>query len=394
MILNAPNPFRPGAGRVPPELAGRSSVLADFTEMLNSVAADGEGDRPWIISGLRGVGKTVLLNQCARNAVDAGWVVVKVEATGSQPLAVQLAKEIYVALRKTATVSEKVRRSFRDAFAVFRSFQIKVDPNGTYGFGFDVQAAAGKADSGQLSTDLAEMLEALGVASRAAGIGVLLAVDELQEASTTDLEALNVALHQLGQDPRPVPLVFLGTGLPSLPAVVSRASTYAERMYLYRTLELLGEDDTRDALVAPARRERVVWTDVALAIVSEASGGYPYFIQACGKHVWDVAASRTIDAEDARIGIGRARDEVDAGLYRSRWERATPAQREFMRAMAVDRDGPSHISEIAARLGRAQTAVSTPRQQLIQSGLVYAPGRGYLAFTVPGMADYITRHGH
>lgn len=394
MILNAPNPFRPGAGRVPPELAGRSSVLAEFTEMLNSVAADGEGDRPWIISGLRGVGKTVLLNQCARNAVDAGWVVVKVEATGSQPLAVQLAKEIYVALRKTATVSEKVRRSFRDAFAVFRSFQIKVDPNGTYGFGFDVQAAAGKADSGQLSTDLAEMLEALGVASRAAGIGVLLAVDELQEASTTDLEALNVALHQLGQDPRPVPLVFLGTGLPSLPAVVSRASTYAERMYLYRTLELLGEDDTRNALVAPARRERVVWTDVALAIVLEASGGYPYFIQACGKHVWDVAASRTIDAEDARIGIGRARDEVDAGLYRSRWERATHAQREFMRAMAVDHDEPSHISEIAARLGRAQTAVSTPRQQLIQSGLVYAPGRGYLAFTVPGMADYITRHGH
>lgn len=394
MILNAPNPFRPGAGRVPPELAGRSSVLAEFTEMLNSVAADGEGDRPWIISGLRGVGKTVLLNQCARNAVDDGWVVVKLEATGSQPLAVQLAKEIYVALRKTATVSEKVGRSFRGAFAVFRSFQIKVDPNGTYGFGFDVQAAPGKADSGQLSTDLAEMLEALGAAARAAGIGVLLAVDELQEASTTDLEALNVALHQLGQDPRPVPLVFLGAGLPSLPAVLSRASTYAERMYLYRTLDLLGEEDTKDALVTPARRERVVWTDVALTIVLEASGGYPYFVQACGKHVWDVAASRTIDAEDARIGVGRARDEVDAGLYRSRWERATPAQREFMKAMADDRDAPSQVSEIAARLGRVQTAISAPRQQLIQTGLVYTPRRGYLAFTVPGMADYITRRGH
>jgi hypothetical protein len=360
--------------------------------MLEAVATDGEGERPWIISGLRGVGKTVLLNQCARNSVAAGWIVVKLEASGNQSLAIQLAKEIYVALRKAATVSDKVKRSFGDAFAVFRSFQLKVDPAGTYGFGFDIQAASGKADSGQLSTDLAEMLESLGLAARAAGTGVLLAVDELQEAPKEDLEALNVALHQLGQDPRPTPLMFLGTGLPSLPSVLAKASTYAERMYLYRTLGLLSDEDTRDALVTPSQRERVTWSEEALDLVLETSRGYPYFVQACGKHIWDVAASRTIDADDARIGIARARDEVDAGLYKSRWERATTAQQEFMTAMAQDSDQPSLVSDIATRLGRAQTAVSAARQSLIQSGLVYTPRRGYLAFTVPGMADYITRH--
>ncbi|GAB2723741.1 ATP-binding protein [Arthrobacter bambusae] len=394
MILNAPNPFRPGAGRVPPELVGRSAVLSDFMGVLGSMAGSGEGERPWIISGLRGVGKTVLLNQCGRNAVDAGWVVVKLEASGSQPLAVQLAKEIYVALRKAATVSEKVKQAFKETFSVFRSFQIKVDPAGVYGFGFDVQAVAGKADSGQLSTDVAEMLESLGLAARAAGTGVLLAVDELQEAPKDDLAALNVALHQLGQDPRPVPLMFLGTGLPSLPAVLAKASSYAERMYLYRALDVLSEEDTKEALLVPSRRERVNWTEAALGIVLGVSRGYPYFVQACGKHIWDVAASRIIDAEDARIGIARARDEVDAGLYKSRWERATTAQQEFMKAMARDGDNPSLVADIATRLGRAQTAVSAPRQSLIQAGLVYTPRRGYLAFTVPGMADYINRHGH
>ncbi|NWL32028.1 ATP-binding protein [Paenarthrobacter nitroguajacolicus] len=394
MILNAPNPFRPGAGRVPPELTGRSNVLADYTALLGSVATSGEGERPWIISGLRGVGKTVLLNQCGRDAIDAGWIVIKLEASSSQPLAVQLAKEIYVALRKAATASEKVRKAFKGTFAVFRSFQIKIDPNGAYGFGFDVQPAAGKADSGQLSTDLAEMLESLGLAARAAGFGVLLAIDELQEAPIADLEAMNVALHQLGQDLRPVPLMFLGTGLPSLPAVLAKASSYAERMYLYRTLDVLSPEDTKEALVAPSQRERVTWSSGALDMVLDTSGGYPYFVQACGKHIWDVAASRTIDIDDARIGIGRARDEVDAGLYKSRWERATSAQQEFMKAMAQDNDAPSLVSEIAARLGRAQTAISAPRQSLIQSGLVYTPRRGYLAFTVPGMADYINRHGH
>jgi len=131
-----------------------------------------------------------------------------------------------------------------------------------------------------------------------------------------------------------------------------------------------------------------------LGLVLKTSRGYPYFVQACGKHIWDVAASRTIDADDARIGIARARDEVDAGLYKSRWERATTAQQEFMAAMAQDNDTPSLVSDIATRLGRAQTAVSAARQSLIQSGLIYTPRRGYLAFTVPGMADYITRHGN
>lgn len=391
MILNAANPYRPGAGRVPPELAGRSAVMSEYGSLLSTVTRDQMGDRPWIISGLRGVGKTVLLNQCSREAAAAGWVTIKIEASGSHSLGSQLANETYVALRKVAKLPEKVRKSFREAFSVFKAFQINIDPAGAYSFGFDVQAANGQADSGQLATDLAELLQSLGEGARAAGIGVLIAIDELQEADRDDLMALNVALHQLGQDPHPVPVIFIGTGLPSLPAVMADASSYAERMYLYRSLGLLDPEATTDALVTPASREGVTWGEDALEQVLAVSQGYPYFIQACGKHVWDVAASRTINAEDARLGIARAREEVDAGLYMARWERATNNQQEFMKAMAADNDEPSLVSELATRLGKPQTTLSMARRTLIQAGLVYSPRRGQLAFTVPGMADFINR---
>lgn len=390
VILNEPNPYRPGAGRVPPLLAGREQLMAQFAGLLRQAATTGDGERPWLIYGLRGVGKTVIINQLAVMAAEAGWPVVKVEAQTGKSLATRLTQDLYIALRKLSAVSRGKDAILR-VLSVFKSFQIRVDPAGSYTFGFDVEPATGVADSGNLAVDLTELLQALGLAARAEGLGLFIAVDELQEAPRQDLNALNVALHQLGQEVHPVPVVFVGAGLPSLPAVMAEATSYAERLYLVEEIGLLTEGQTRQALSVPATKARVHWSEEALELVVAEASGYPYFVQACGKYCWDVAPARTISEADAAIGVQRARAEVDQGLYRSRWDRANASQQEFMEAMVPDGSGPSAVGEVARRLGKKLTALSPVRSQLIGSGLIYSPRRGEVAFTVPGMDQYIER---
>lgn len=386
------NPFKPGAGRVPPVLAGRSDLLGEFRNRLYQARETGEGERPWILSGLRGVGKTVLLNQLGREAAELKLIFIKVEATSSNPLAVALAKELHLALRRVLSSSERSKQLWSKAARVLRSFQVRVDPSGTYSFTVDIEAERGVADSGDLAVDLQELLQTIGLASREANTVLLLAIDELQEASSDDLAALNVALHNLGQDVFPVPVVFVGAGLPSLPAVLADATSYAERLYDYRQIGLLDTAATIEALTAPARANGVDWEPDALNAAVTATGGYPYFIQACGSHVWAVRATDIITLDDARIGIESARTEVEQGLYQSRWERATPTQRAFMAAMAIDNDAPSSMAELVARLGKKRTTdLSVNRRDLIRNGYIYTPERGFVAFTVPGMADFIDR---
>jgi AAA ATPase domain len=391
--LPAPNPFKPGAGRVPPELAGRAVLVNDVQSALDQIVLEGEGGRPVIISGLRGVGKTVLLNEFVRRAQDSRlWFAIKLEAVADTSLQVPLARAIYLELRSTMGAGEIAREKFAKALSVFRSFQLKVDPTGTYSFGFDVDPAAGIADTGDFEHDVYELLDQLGTTARELGMGVLLAVDELQTAPKSDLNSLNVALHTLGQDARPVPVSFIGTGLPSLPAVLADATSYAERLYDFRTIGLLDDAEARDALAHPVERRGITWADDAINATLVSVGGYPYFAQACGKHVWDVSTGDTITLPDALIGIQKARDEVDRGLYMSRWDRATQAQRAMMKAMAADNDQPSAIQDLVARLGRSRTSdLSVSRRELIKAGHIYAVDRGYVAFTVPGMADFIHR---
>lgn len=390
------NPFKPGAGRVPPVLAGRDAIMSVVDRVMRDVVGSGEGDRPIVISGLRGVGKTVLLNEViVRANRSRRWIAVKVEALTGRSLAAQLAQSLHAELRKQMSIGDQVVEKLRRAASALRSFQLRVDPGGSYSFGFDVHPISGVADSGHLETDLRELLEELGLAARELDMGLLLAVDELQEAPTTDLNALNVALHDIGQNPRPVPVLFVGTGLPSLPSVLADATSYAERLYDYRTLDLLTDAETNLALSTPTGDRGVSWDPLALAEAVTSVGGYPYFAQACGKHVWDARATpERITLEDARLGIAQARDEVDRGLYQSRWERATPAQREVMRAMATDRGRPSSVQDLVARTGKKRTSdLSVSRRELIRNGHVYSPDRGYLAFTVPGMDDFIERKG-
>jgi hypothetical protein len=255
-----------------------------------------------------------------------------------------------------------------------------------------VQAAAGRADTGDPAVDLPELFVALGTTTRDLSVGTLLLIDEMQDVPDVELRALNSAVHEMGQGANPLPVVVIGAGLPSLPEVLSKATSYAERLYEYVSIGALDRASAHEALTVPATALDVAWEPAALACIDTFSGGYPYLIQTGGKYAWDYAATSPITAEDAEAGLVQARREVDAGLYRARWQRATPLQRQIMRAMAdLSDDAPIAMAQVAEVLGRERNELSVPRDQLIKKGLVYAPNRGLIAFTVPGMADYARR---
>lgn len=385
------NPFRPGAGRRPPVLAGREALLSAFDVSRRRAEALGEGDRGWVLSGLRGVGKTVLLNELLRQVSDRRWITAKLEATTDRSLSAGLSQALVRSMR-TATGRHPEARLKR-MLAVFKSFSLTADPSGAVSVGVEIDPARGIADSGQPGEDLADLLETMGETARAVDVGVLILIDELQEAARADMSALNHAMHHVGQAAVPLPVMVVGAGLPSLPAQLAEATSYAERLYDYRSVGRLDDDASRDALTLPLRQHNVEWAPTALDGAIETARGYPYFIQAIGKQVWDNARRSPIDDSDVEVGITEARREVDDGLYRSRWERATPAQRELLRVLArVGGDEPASVAELAQAMGRSRASdLSVARNELIRKGLAYAPERGLLSFTVPGMHDFIER---
>ena len=386
------NPFRPGAGRRPPVLAGREPVLEAFTVVRRRVDELGEGDRGWILHGLRGVGKTVLLNELLAQVSDKGWIAAKVEVTPATPLPVALASALVRSMRSATGRHPEPR--LRRLLGVFKAFSLKFDPpSGLVSLGVEVAPVAGVADTGRFADDLAMLFEVLGETSRDLGIGTLILVDELQEANAADLSAVNTAVHQLGQSDIPLPVVFVGAGLPSLPAQLAEATSYAERLYDYRPVGLLDSIGAAAALTGPTVAHGVVWEPDALQAALAIAGGYPYFLQEVGKHVWDAARSSIINLDDVSVGGDFARREVDEGLYRSRWERATPAQQKLLRVMGeLGGDSPVAIADLAKAMGKRRVSdLSVARNEVIKKGLLYAPERGWLAFTVPGMHTFIAR---
>lgn len=383
------NPFRPGAGRRPPVLAGRERLLEGFDVVIRRIEQTGEGDRSWVINGLRGVGKTVLLNELLSQANQRKWIVAKVEASSGSPLRNVLAAELAKAMR-TATGRHPQGGALKRALGVFKAFSLQLGLTGV-NVGVEVEPLKGIADSGRLGEDLTALFEVLGLASQEFNIGTLLLIDELQEASREDLAAINMAVHEIGQAGVPLPVVLVGAGLPSLPAQLADAGSYAERLYAYQPVGLLADEPVETALTEPCRVQGASWDDDALAAALELAQGYPYFVQAIGKHVWDLAPGPQIHLEDVAEGGRLARDEIDAGLYRSRWERATVAQRRMLRGMAeLGGEGSVEIGELAVHLGKSRTSdLSVARGELIKKGLVYAPERGLVAFTVPGMAEFV-----
>ncbi|MBA2573642.1 MAG: AAA family ATPase [Nocardioidaceae bacterium] len=388
----AANPFRPGAGRKPPVLAGRESVLDAFSVVRRKAEDYAEGDRGWILNGLRGVGKTVLLNELLSQVTEKGWITAKVEVTPGTPLPVALASALVRSMR-TATGRHPEPR-LRRLLGVFKAFSLKVNPaSGVISLGVEVNPVKGVADTGRFADDLAMLFEVLGETSRDLGIGTLILVDELQEATSHELTAVNTAVHQIGQSDAPLPITFVGAGLPSLPAQLADATSYAERLYDYRHIGLLDNAAARAALTGPTDGRDVSWEPQALEQSLSIAAGYPYFLQAVGKHVWDAALTTTITIDDVNVGGESARQEVDEGLYRSRWERATAAQRQMLRAVADLGGGDATtVAELVAAMGKKRVQdLSVARNELIKKGLLYAPERGFLAFTVPGMHTFITR---
>lgn len=381
------NPYSPGAGRRPPELAGRDPELGRF-QVVMARLEQGLTDRGLMLTGLRGVGKTVLLNEFRGRAEERGWLVAKAEAGEGRPFRALIAQSLNQALRSVLG-RPGVRDKLRRALAVFKAFTLKIAPDGSLALGIDVEPSAGRADTGDLELDLTELALDLGDAAKGLGIGAVILIDEMQDLEGAELAAIAAAAHEAGQ--RDMPFLVVGAGLPGLPVALTEAKSYSERLFEYRRIGPLDREAASAALIRPAEARSVKWSDEAAELVLQESAGYPYFLQVYGKTTWDYAEASPIRADDARVGVEVGHRELDVGFYGSRWERATPNQKKYLRAVAEGGDGPSSSAEVAKRLGRRPSDVSVSRDQLIKKGLLYAPDRGTIAFTVPGMADFIER---
>ncbi|MBH0778554.1 AAA family ATPase [Nocardia bovistercoris] len=385
------NPYAPGAGQRPPELAGRDKQLTAFDIVLERIAR-GRPERSVMLTGLRGVGKTVLLNQLRSAAVSRNWGTGKIEARPDQELRRPLSSALHTAARAIA-MSHRNPERVDDFLGILKAFALRATADkgmrDRWQPGIDVPAVSGRADSGDIEIDLVELLkEAAGLAGDI-GVGIAIFIDEMQDLGAADVSAICGACHELSQDA--APLIVVGAGLPHLPAVLSASKSYSERLFSYHRIDRLDRDSANQALIAPAEREDVAFTTEALDALYERADGYPYFVQAYGKAAWDQAPESPITAEDVEVASPTAEEELAVGFFGSRYERATPAEREYMRAMAdlSGDDGPVATSAVASELGRKPASLSPARDGLIKKGLIYSAERGTIGFTVPHFGRYL-----
>ncbi len=387
------NPYAPGAGQRPPELAGRDRELRQFEVVLERVAR-GRPERSMIITGLRGVGKTVLLNTFRSMAIQRLWGTGKIEARPEQSIRRPVAAALHTAIRELAPRHRAPDR-IEEFLGVLKAFaQAEPPPSGRakapvhrWQPGINVPAARGRADSGDLEIDLTELFVDAASVATDLGVGIGLFVDEMQDVPPDDVSALCAACHELSQTGGP--LIVVGAGLPHLPAVLSASKSYSERLFRYARIDRLDRDAADHALLAPAEREEVTFTPEALDALYEAADGYPYFVQAYAKVVWDLAPTSPITEHDIKVAAPEAESELAVGFFGSRYERATPAERDYMRAMAILGDEPVSTASVADELGRKPSSLSPARDSLIKKGLIYSAERGLIAFTVPHFGRFL-----
>jgi hypothetical protein len=391
------NPYAPGAGQRPPELAGRDRELQAFEVVLERIAR-GRPERSLVLTGLRGVGKTVLLNSLRSQAISKLWGSGKIEARPDQSLRRPVAAALHMAVRELAPRHRAPDR-IDEFLGVLKAFALRGAPataklrdRDRWQPGIDVPAATGRADSGDIEIDLTELFTDAASIATDVGTGIALFIDEMQDVQTDDVSALCAACHELSQ--LGAPLIVVGAGLPHLPAVLSASKSYSERLFRYQRIDRLDRLAADHALIAPAEREGVEYDAKALDAMYDASGGYPYFVQAYGKATWDHAPRSPITADDVRVAAPEAEAELGVGFFGSRYERATPAEREYLRSMAQlaqsdDMQGAVSTAEIAKDLGRRPASLSPARDALIKKGLIYSGERGTVAFTVPHFGRYL-----
>jgi hypothetical protein len=395
------NPYAPGAGQRPPELAGRDRELAQFEVVLERIAR-GRPERSLVLTGLRGVGKTVLLNALRSQAITRLWGTGKIEARPDQSIRRPVAAALHMALRELAGRHRDPDRV--DAvLGVLKAFALRepdsaggarrpAKPGPRWQPGIDVPATLGRADTGDLEIDLVELFVDAASVATDLNVGIALFIDEMQDVPPADVSALCAACHELSQTG--APLIVVGAGLPHLPSVLSASKSYSERLFHYLRIDRLDRAGADRALIAPADREDVDFTAEALDALYAVSGGYPYFVQAYGKVTWDAAPTSPISKQDVLVAAPAADAELAVGFFGSRYERATPAERDYMRAMAGLGDGPVPTAEVADALGRKPSSLSPARDSLLKKGLVYSAERGLVAFTVPHFGQFLrAQHG-
>jgi hypothetical protein len=382
------NPYAPGAGTAPPELAGRDELIERAAIALDRIR-EGRAARSLILHGLRGVGKTVLLNRIETDANARGLAGVKIEAPEERSLPALLIPALRVALlrldrgrriRANLTKAGRALAGFAKALKVkYKDIEISTD----------FEPERGLADSGDLDTDLTDLLAAVGKAGREYDTAVVLFVDELQYVAEQQLASLIRALH--GASQQQLPITMLGAGLPQLIGQMGRAKSYAERLFEFVEIDRLDDPAARAALVVPARKESVRFAENAIEEILRHTQGYPYFLQEWGRHCWNVAESSPILPADARRATKFALAELDAGFFRVRFDRLTPAEKRYLRAMAELGPGPHRSGDIAERLAKSVTSVAPVRGTLVAKGMIYSPAHGDTAFTVPLFDGFMKR---
>ena len=381
------NPYSPGAGRRPAALIGRETQIEAWDVMLTRIA-QGRDAQSIVLYGLRGVGKTVLLTQFALKARSQGWIVAQAEARREMSVREAIGESLHGPLLEIARpgVGKRILKAVKTAL----SFKASYDSTGVWHFGLDLTGSeGGGADTGTLETDLGRLVMDLVAVAEERNTGVALLIDEAQDVSQEELAALCALLH--GANQRQERFVVALAGLPSLPRQLSEAKSYAERLFAFHEIGVLTREESVAVLADPAETVGVDWSEEALELVTDAAGNYPYFLQEFGQDTWNSASRSPITGEDARIGIAVGTNALDTGFFRIRWERASAAERAYLRAMAEDGEGPSSSGQIAVRLGKKPSTLGPARANLIAKGLIYSPEYGVVAFTVPAMSHFIER---
>lgn len=382
------NPYAPGAGTPPPELAGRDKLIEDAAVALDRIRA-GRASRSLILYGLRGVGKTVLLNRIRIDAEARGIEGIQIEAPEGRSLPAALAPAIRATLLRLShleATKAMIGRALSGLAGFVGAMRLKY---GDIEIGIDVEPEKGLADSGDLDSDLTALLRAIGEAARAAETAIVLYIDELQYVPEDQLASLITALHAASQ--MQLPVTMMAAGLPQLVGQTGRAKSYAERLFAFVHIDRLDIAAATKALCVPAQKEGVAFEETAIREIIEQTRGYPYFLQEWGKHSWDVASASPISAKDAAQATINALAELDASFFRVRFDRLTPSEKLYVRAMAELGPGPHRSGDIAEQLGRKVTAVAPLRNSLISKGMIFAPSHGDTAFTVPLFDGFMKR---
>lgn len=383
------NPFTPNAGAPPPALVGRDAELAGFEILLERLRR-GYAEQSMLVTGLRGVGKTVLLGAFEGRALNAGWVTVTAECTKHEPFGTRMGSLVRRALFQAAPKASWGEK-LRHAAGVLRSFSLTVSSDGSLTAGIDVDAVEGMADTGNLGDDLTDLLVALGEAARERETGVAFLVDEVQFLQAHELEALIAGLHRTVQ--RQLPITFVGAGLPQLPRLAGEAKSYAERLFKFPRIGRLSPPEAEAALVEPARELGVAFAPDAIDVIVEYTEGYPYFLQEYGKLVWDLAPEgeeigRRV-AEEAQRAVEA---KLDESFFRVRAERTTALELRYLRAIAELGAADHAAGDVAALLGRTSEQLGPTRARLIDKGLIYTTAHGRGNFTVPQFDRYLRRN--